>query len=85
VNLERTKENLSDMKVLVAVCGGLVTVDEESDIIRLVYHTTQRYFERICLERFPGAKGKIAPLVLTSYSITSKGVWRMKILEATLQ
>jgi hypothetical protein len=60
------EENLSGMEELVSVCAGLVTVDEES---------TQRYFERICLTRFPDAKEKIATLVLpTSYSISSKGV-----------
>jgi hypothetical protein len=75
------EENLSDMEELVSVCVSLVTVDEESNIICLVHHTTQRYLERICLTRFPDAEEKIATLVLpTSYSISSKGVWRMKIL-----
>jgi hypothetical protein len=31
---------------MVSVCAGLVTIDEESNIIRLVHHTTQEYFER---------------------------------------
>lgn len=32
---------------IVSVCAGLVTVDRESQIIRLVHHTTQLYFERV--------------------------------------
>ncbi|KAK4184223.1 ankyrin repeat-containing domain protein [Podospora australis] len=31
---------------IVSVCVGLVTIDKESDIIRLVHHTTQEYFQR---------------------------------------
>lgn len=30
---------------MVAVCAGLVTVDAESDAIRLVHYTAQEYFE----------------------------------------
>ena len=39
------KENIPDTEVLVSVCAGLVTVDEESSIVRLVHYTTQEYFE----------------------------------------
>lgn len=38
---------------LVSVCAGLVTVDRESQIIRLVHHTTQHYFERVRSEMSP--------------------------------
>jgi hypothetical protein len=31
---------------LVAVCAGLVTIDDLSGIIRLVHYTTQEYFEQ---------------------------------------
>ena len=40
------KENLCRVEDMVSVCTGLVTVDEESNIIRLVYYITQEYFER---------------------------------------
>jgi len=40
------EENLTQVDDMVSVCAGLVTVDEESDIMRLVHYTTQEYFER---------------------------------------
>lgn len=62
------KDNLSDIEEIVSVCEGLVTVDEESNIIRLVHYTSQEYFERIRLERFPDAEQKIATVCLTYLS-----------------
>jgi hypothetical protein len=49
------EEALPDKDTLISVCAGLVTVDQESNIIRLVHYTTQEYFERIRMNRFPGA------------------------------
>ncbi|KAL5400604.1 hypothetical protein PMIN03_012241 [Paraphaeosphaeria minitans] len=39
--------NLPYVKDLLSVCAGLVVVDQESAIVRLVHYTTQEYFERI--------------------------------------
>ena len=69
--LEMDEENLSDIKDLVSVCAGLVRVDEESNIICLVHHTTQEYFERIRSIRFPDAEQKIATTCL-SYLLFNK-------------
>ena len=44
---------------LVSVCAGLVTVDRESQTIRLVHHTTQRYFERVRCEKTPSSQVEI--------------------------
>jgi hypothetical protein len=33
-------DNIYDVEDVISVCAGLVTVDEESDIIRLVHYTT---------------------------------------------
>ncbi|KAK4163274.1 hypothetical protein QBC43DRAFT_301253 [Cladorrhinum sp. PSN259] len=44
--LELDEENLLDVEDIVSVCAGLVTIDEESAIIRLVHYTTQKYFEK---------------------------------------
>jgi hypothetical protein len=49
------EENLLDTEDMVSVCAGLVTIDEESDIIRLVHYTTQEYFEQTGTIRFPDA------------------------------
>ncbi|KAH8665584.1 ankyrin repeat protein [Ilyonectria robusta] len=43
---ELDKDNLRGIEDVVSVCAGLVTVDEESNILRLVHHTAQKYFER---------------------------------------
>jgi hypothetical protein len=40
------EDNLERIEIIVSVCAGLVTVNEESRIIRLVHYTTQEYFER---------------------------------------
>jgi hypothetical protein len=54
------EENLSEIQDVVLVCAGLVTVDEESDIIRLVHYTTQEYFERTQKTWCPDAQRDIA-------------------------
>ena len=46
VEAELDEENISSIEDMVSACAGLVTVDEESRIIRLVHYTTQEYFER---------------------------------------
>jgi hypothetical protein len=33
-------ENISQIEDIVSICMGLVTIDKESGIIRLVYYTT---------------------------------------------
>ena len=61
-------DNVYDVEVVISVCAGLVTVDKESSIIRLVHYTTQEYFERVCLEWNPGAQEEIAVACLTYLS-----------------
>lgn len=43
------QENLPEVEDMVAFCEGLVVVDEQSDIIRLVHYTTQQYIDRVSL------------------------------------
>lgn len=40
---------------LVAVYAGLVTVDEQSHVVRLVHYTTQEYFKRNWTRVLPDA------------------------------
>ncbi|KAI9861609.1 MAG: hypothetical protein M1813_005219 [Trichoglossum hirsutum] len=58
-------DNVYDVEDVISVCAGLVTVDEESNIIRLVHYTTQEYFERVRLEWNPGAQEQIVVACLT--------------------
>ena len=59
--VELDPENIPDIQDVVSVCAGLVVVDEESTVIRLVHHTAQEYFERIS-----GLWNPHAPLEITS-------------------
>jgi ankyrin repeat protein len=61
-------DNVNDVEDIISACAGLVTVDEESNIIRLVHYTTQEYFEHVCLEWNPGAQEEIAVACLTYLS-----------------
>ncbi|KAF5985496.1 ankyrin protein [Fusarium bulbicola] len=56
---ELDNENLYRIEDMVSVCSGLVTVDEESVIIRLVHYTTQDYLDRTRDKWFPIAEPEI--------------------------
>ncbi|KAL7909981.1 hypothetical protein GGI35DRAFT_447561 [Trichoderma velutinum] len=63
------EDNLPEIEDLVSVCVGLVTVDEESNIIRLVHYTTQEYFERTQSHWFPEANVNITTICVTYLSL----------------
>jgi ankyrin repeat protein len=69
------EDALPDEDILVSVCAGLVTLDKQSKIIRLVHYTTQEYFERIRVKEFPDAQTSIATTCLTyiSFDVFAKG------------
>lgn len=56
--------DLPDLKVIIQVTAGLVTVDEASGIIRLVHYTAQGYFERIREQWNPDAQKEIVSACL---------------------
>ena len=62
-------EALPEEDLLVSACAGLVTLDRESNIIRLVHHTTQKYFERIRMSQFPDGQISITKTCLTYLSL----------------
>ena len=68
---ELDEENLPEVEDMVSVCAGLVTVDEESNIIRLVHYTTQEYFERTWASWFPNAQTDITKTCVTYLSFDS--------------
>jgi Ankyrin repeats (3 copies)/Ankyrin repeat len=59
---------LPELEDLVSVCAGLVTVDEESNIVRLVHYTTQEYFGRTWTSWFPCAQTDITKTCVTYLS-----------------
>ena len=68
---ELDEENLPEIEDMVSVCAGLVTVDEESDIVRLVHYTTQEYFERTWASWFPNAQTDITKTCVTYLSFSN--------------
>ncbi|KAH7122392.1 hypothetical protein B0J11DRAFT_581097 [Dendryphion nanum] len=65
---ELDEDNLPDIKDMVDVCAGLVTIDRESNTIRLVHYTTQEYFEGTRETWFPDAEEMIATICITYLS-----------------
>lgn len=63
------KSNLSDPIDIVSVCAGLVTIDEQSNVIRLVHYTTQEFFERNQSTWFPNANCYIGSICVTYLSL----------------
>jgi len=62
---ELGEDNLQEIEEMVSACAGLVTIDEESKIIRLVHYTAQEYFERTQMILFPDAQRNIAATCVT--------------------
>ncbi|KAI9764578.1 MAG: hypothetical protein M1839_005804, partial [Geoglossum umbratile] len=73
---ELDEEDFYKIQDIVSVCAGLVTVDKESDIIRLVHFTTQEYFERTQKDWFPTAETDITKTCVTylSFSVFNSGI-----------
>ncbi|KAK4244073.1 ankyrin repeat-containing domain protein [Corynascus novoguineensis] len=68
---ELDPDNIPLVEDIVSVCVGLITVDEESNIIRLVHYTTQEYFERTWKRWFPNAQVDITDICATYLSFSS--------------
>jgi hypothetical protein len=62
---ELDPENRLEVDDLISVCAGLVVVDQESAVIRLVHYTTQAYFERTRDQWNPDEERHIATTCLT--------------------
>jgi ankyrin repeat protein len=52
---------------ILAVCGGLITIDE--DVVRLVHYTTQTYFSKVGESKFAGFHTVIAQTCATYLSL----------------
>jgi hypothetical protein len=68
---ELDDENCPQIESMVSVCVGLVTVDEESGIMRLVHYTAQEYFERTQKDWFPNAEESITTSCVTYLSFST--------------
>ena len=68
---ELDEDNLPNMSEVIAVCAGLVIIDEKSDVVRLVHYTAQDFFERTTSVWAPFAEEMIAKSCLTYLSFGS--------------
>jgi ankyrin repeat protein len=59
------RNKLLDIDDVILVCVGLVAVDQQSDIVRLVHHTAQEYLQQIQEALNPDALNDIASTCLT--------------------
>lgn len=68
-NYERVRQvdvdNLVRPQLLVDICAGLITIEQESKIVRLVHFTTQEYFNKNSDLYFPDVPAKITGTCLT--------------------
>lgn len=53
--LELDEEDIRQIDTILSVCAGLVTLDEESKIVRLVHYTTQEYLQKTQVRWCPGS------------------------------
>jgi hypothetical protein len=53
---EFDEEAVPNVNALLSVCCGLVVVEQESNIIRFVHYTTEKYVEQIRQTRYPSAQ-----------------------------
>ena len=69
------RDNIPELGQLASVCSGLVTIDKESNIVRLIHYTTQEYFNRTRGHWFPSAEADacIACVTCLSFDAFSSG------------
>ncbi|KAK0716323.1 hypothetical protein B0H67DRAFT_515985, partial [Lasiosphaeris hirsuta] len=59
---------IPSLDIISSICGGLITTDSQSDIVRLVHYTTQEYFDNSKHSLFPEAEADIAAICTTYLS-----------------
>ena len=65
---ELDEEAIPEEALIVSVSAGLVTIDPESETIRLVHFTVEEYFRNLKHRWFPRAHSQIAEICLTYLS-----------------
>ena len=65
---DMNEEALPGEDIMVPACAGLVTINQESNIIRLVHYTAQGYLERTRMGLFPTAQMELTRICLTYLS-----------------
>jgi ankyrin repeat protein len=63
------EDNMMETEQLLAICAGLVTIDEQSDNVRFIHYTTQEYLQRNQQVWLPKANAEIARTCIAYLSI----------------
>ncbi|KAK4069615.1 uncharacterized protein Triagg1_7039 [Trichoderma aggressivum f. europaeum] len=74
---ELDEDAIPQVQDMVSFCAGLVTVDEQSDVIRLAHYTTQEFFDRNKSDWFPNAEAMIAETCISYLSLKVFGEYRL--------
>lgn len=74
-------DNIIEDSVLISVCGGLVTIEDESRVIRLVHFTTQEYITSVRQKICPSARLDLLVSCLTylqyeSFTLGKCEIWK---------
>ena len=78
------EENLPYIGAIISACVGLVTVDEQSNVIRLIHYTLEEYLQGTWMEWLPNAHASITKACVTYLAFdafecgpceSSKGFW----------
>ncbi|KAI7778806.1 hypothetical protein LA080_001587 [Diaporthe eres] len=70
--LKADEDNVPDIEDVLKSCAGLVTVDHESDCVRLVHNSTQEYMDRNRVSKIPDALECVEAVCLVYYNVKSK-------------
>ena len=60
-------EYLIEATLIISMCAGLVVLDQESQLVRLVHYTTQDYFQRRLLKYLPETSIQISTACLDHF------------------
>ncbi|KAJ7249844.1 ankyrin repeat domain-containing protein [Mycena rebaudengoi] len=79
------REGVVEMVLVLSVCAGLVTVDQDGTV-RLIHYTTQKYLDGVQASKFPFAQRDIACACLTyllynDFSPLPENRWELRELE----
>jgi ankyrin repeat protein len=66
---ELDPDYLPDVSLLVSICAGLVTIDEEANVVRPAHYTTQEYLERTHRKWFPDGQKQTATTCISYLSM----------------
>ncbi|KAF7335742.1 Ankyrin repeat domain containing protein [Mycena venus] len=58
-------DNLLDIRTILSVCAGLVIVEANNELVRLIHFTTQNYLDSIQAKEFPDAATEITQACIT--------------------